>query len=98
MSGLRAFKDVADETEPTVGEEVGRAIAPAIEAMSEAVARIGAQHTVLVSAISKAMTEALNAVDSKQIVLESQQVKVWDFKFERDSNLLLTRIVATAKG
>lgn len=94
---MRAFKQVDDESGPGVGEELGKALAPAITAMSDAVERIGKQNTDMQKMLAKAMTDALSAVDSKRVVVESQSVKQWDFQFERDSNKLLTRIVATAK-
>ena len=94
---MRSFTQVEDETTPSVGAEVGKALAPAVTAMSDAVTRIGEQNAAMQQMLSKSITDALQAVDSKQIIVENQKIKQWDFKFERDSNLLLKRVVAIAK-
>jgi len=89
MSSL--FDTLEDLTPPTTGEEIGSALAVAVVEISKSNEKMAAM-------ISKAIADALIAVDSKQITLnEKQDVKKWEFKVDRDAKGFMTHITATAQ-
>lgn len=73
----KLFDALVDETPPSIGEEIGSALAIAVKDM-------GKSNEAMASAIAvnltKAITDALGAVDSKQVVIQKQDVKKWTFK------------------
>lgn len=86
----RLFDAMDDETPPSIGEEVGTAVAAAmleVNKSNEATAKM----------LSGAIQQALLAVDSKKITLQKSSVKKWVFTVERDKGGLLSRVIATAE-
>lgn len=86
----KLFPDEDDLTEPLPAEQIGAAL-------STAVTELGKQNAQLGILITKAISDAINSVDSKQITIEKNTVKKWTFKVERDKDNLMSRIIATAE-
>lgn len=82
------FDELEDETPPSTGQEIGAAI-------SDALSEVSKSNTILADklllAINQAMQEALNKQEVK-----IQPVQRWIFSVERNSDKLMTRIIATA--
>lgn len=91
---MSLFDALEDETPPTTGAEIGQALSVAVGELNKSnEAMVGQLSTML----TKAMTDALKAVDSKQITVnEKQGISKWVFKVERDKQGLMTQITATA--
>ncbi|OFZ67368.1 MAG: hypothetical protein A2V79_09155 [Betaproteobacteria bacterium RBG_16_56_24] len=87
MSNL--FDNLEDETPPTTGEEIGSALAGAVS-------ELGKSNEAMGRMIARAISDALKAAGSKQVVVEKSSVKEWKFKVLRDKNGNLNEILATA--
>lgn len=87
---MSIFDELEDETPASLGEEVG-------EALSAAVADIGKSNEKLAVMLAKAITDAINAVESKEVLVQKSSVKKWSFIVERDKDKLMTKITATAE-
>lgn len=85
---VNPFDELPDESEPSVGTEVG-------EALAGAVSEIGKANDRMAEKIGQAITEALRSVDSKQIVIaEKIAAKQWRFKVLRDKKGDLDEVIA----
>jgi len=85
----RLFDELEDESPPTVGEEIGVALAGAV-------GELGKSNEAMGRMIAMAVADALKVAGSKQVVVEKASVKEWVFRVERDKNGLMKQIVATA--
>lgn len=84
--------ELDDETEPTTGEEIGAAVSAAIADVAQSNAQAMRQ-------IALTIADAMKAVESKQIVVQSQDkpvVRKWNFKVVRDAKGFMTDVIATA--
>jgi hypothetical protein len=90
---MRALREVQDETPPSIGDEIGHALSGVVAEISQSNADMAEK---LAGMLSKAMSDALKAVDSKQINIEKSTVQEWVFSVERDKQGLMTQITAKA--
>lgn len=82
---MSIFDQLEDESEPSVGVEIGQAVSIAID-------RVGKTNQALIAALSKSMVEAMKNQPTQKTVLQ------WEFAVKRDERGFMTLITATAKG
>lgn len=73
----KLFDEMVDETPLTVGQEIGSALAIAVKDVNKS---NEAMASAIAVKLTKAITDALGAVDSKQVIIQKQDVKKWVFK------------------
>lgn len=91
MSSL--FDDLEDETQPSMGLEIGTAL-------SDVIKEIGKNNDRLAATLAKAMVDAMHAVESKEIIIkqsEGKQVSKWKFKVTRDDKGFMSDVIVTAE-
>ena len=99
----RLFDELEDETEPTTGEEIGAALSGALDKLAqsnqEALSSIAQSNNTLTTMLAMSIAEALQSVDSRNIVIESAEkptIQQWTFDVKRDRDGRMTQVVATA--
>jgi len=95
----KLFDALEDETEQPLGAQIGAALVPVIAELRQSSAAMKQSNQALATMLAKSIADALNAVESRQIVVEgkSNTVRKWEFRIERDKQGLLKTITATAK-
>lgn len=88
MSALREIAALTRKPE-TPEKDIGKAL-------SEAVTELGRSNSDLAAMLAKAISDALFAVESRHINVNSNQVTKWVFRMDRDKNGLLETITAEA--
>jgi hypothetical protein len=86
---MSLFDELEDVTPPTTGEEIGTALAGAMD-------KIASSNAALAETLSAALTDALERVDSRQVVIDKKDIKRWRFDVHRDANGFITHVVANA--
>ena len=81
---MSIFDQLEDESEPSVGVEIGQAVSIAID-------RVGKTNQALIAALSKSMVEAMKNQPTQKTVLQ------WEFAVKRDERGFMTSITATAQ-
>lgn len=81
---MSIFDQLDDESEPSVGVEIGQAVSIAID-------RVGKTNQALIAALSKSMVEAMKNQPTQKTVLQ------WEFSVKRDERGFMTSITATAQ-
>ena len=81
---MSIFDQLEDESEPSVGVEIGQAVSIAID-------RVGKTNQALIAALSKSMVEAMKNQPTQKAVLH------WEFAVKRDERGFMTSITATGK-
>ena len=81
---MSIFDQLDDESEPSVGVEIGQAVSIAID-------RVGKTNQALIAALSKSMVEAMKNQPTQKTVLQ------WEFAVKRDERGFMTSITATAQ-
>lgn len=81
---MSIFDQLEDESEPSVGVEIGQAVSIAID-------KVGKTNQALIAALSKSMVEAMKNQPTQKTVLQ------WEFAVKRDERGFMTSITATGK-
>ena len=81
---MSIFDQLEDESEPSVGVEIGQAVSIAID-------KVGKTNQALIAALSKSMVEAMKNQPTQKAVLQ------WEFAVKRDERGFMTSITATAQ-
>ena len=84
---MSIFDQLDDESEPSVGVEIGQAVSIAID-------KLGKTNQALIAALSKSMVEAMKNQPQPPT---QKAVLHWEFAVKRDERGFMTSITATAQ-
>jgi hypothetical protein len=92
LDGL--FEDLEDESPTTLGQEIGNALTGVLKSIGKSQEEQSKRTTQAIEAIAKQFAKA--PPTQVPTVPAVKPVTEWDFDIERDSDGLMTRVVAKA--